>query len=227
MLFDRYKEVTERCLELGEKMDILAQGEGIELRQLLEEREWLAKTITRQVKGVLEEVRDGIEFLRNWIEEEIEKVEKASSRDGIPADVLDMEKVMDEATVIRDRARELMLEKESGECNAGEEVSGENVYPKAAEIRIDLPKDEDNIQNNSKMHVNYAGEINKAINEAAVSVSQPTGGIFNKDIIASLENKLDPGFIDKQKSPGPASNNKNESKMTKKEQSRKSKKKKK
>ena len=162
MLFNRYREVTERCLELGGKMESLSNEEAAELRRLLEEQAWLSKTISRQTKGALEGVRQSLGRIEQWVDEALVQVEKALDNRGIPSDVLALEDIMEKAVSLRDKARSLVWEDGiEEEKTAGTESTydGEG-YPYAADIRIDMSEQKDDQERKSRDEINaWAREV--------------------------------------------------------------------
>lgn len=217
MLFARYKEVTDRCLELGAKMDVITNKEGVELRRLLEEQAWLSKTIARQVKGILEELRQGLGCIQDWIAEAFSKVERALDEKGIPSDILALEEVMAQGSALREQVRGLMLESETSEQVIGsdENTRQQEICPRAAEIRIDLLTDG---ESEDIKTLTPREEIDAGVKQVAVSAvepdicgviepqqvefqrdnSQPVEAMTYKvsdEIITRLENKLSPKLL--------------------------------
>lgn len=209
MLLNRYKNVTDRCLELGCKMDTLTNEEGIELRRLLEEQAFLTKTFSRKVKGVLEEVRQEIMDIKSWLAVASEKVEKAIDEKGMPSDILALDEVMKHAEALRDKIRNLKLN------NAIEEKH--TSLNDSAEIRINLASN--NHKEAKELNSVTKHEINSINKEVAATIARP---IYNeietisgdsvsmvpyikpvepmtytlpKDIVAKIEKKLEPNEI--------------------------------
>jgi len=180
LLFNRYQEVTGRCLELGAKMDTLTNEEGLELRRLLEEQAWLSKTIARQAKGVLEELRERLEYIENWIAEASVQVERSLGDHGIPSDILALEDVMSRATALRDKARNLISEHSSeGDSNARTEITcqGDKSYPQAANIRIDLSTNDEDGDEGTLI---FQREIDSAVEEVAASTAGIDYSVVNE-----------------------------------------------
>lgn len=173
MLFNRYKEVTDRCLELGAKMDTLTNEEGAELRRLLEEQAWLSKTIARQASGALEEVRRALESIESWMSKASGQVERALDQRGIPSDILALEDVVNNAAALRDRARNLM----PGAGNNGEiSPPGGKEYPQGADIRIDFIAGEESGEDQTLVDKSRQ-EINSATEEVAASTAELSDNI--------------------------------------------------
>lgn len=197
LLFSRYREITERCLELGAKMDSITNEESSELRRLLKEQAWLTKTVTRQVQGILEELREGLGRIESWIAAAEAKVSKAVDSRGMPADILDLEEIMNKGTELREGVRN--LDSKPG-LPAAKKGRPARELPPAAEIRIDIQADED-----SKEAVGAAGrEIRMGKEEAAPARTggKPVGedsiifpGELCRDVLTKLEKKLVPEVL--------------------------------
>ncbi|GEM_PF-2679253 len=191
MLFNRYREVTNRCLELGGKMESLSNEEAAELRRLLEEQAWLSKTISRQTKGALEGVRQSLGRIEQWVNEALVQVEKALDNRGIPSDVLALEDIMEKAVSLKDKARSLAWDDgiEEGKTALGEPVNNGGEYPYAADIRIDMSEKKDDQEKKSIEEINAWGrevavtspEINLPANNITLE-STPVGSKDRKQV---------------------------------------------
>ncbi|MTI86077.1 MAG: hypothetical protein FH756_19810 [Firmicutes bacterium] len=199
LLFNRYREVTDRCLELGAKMDSLANEEGAELRRLLEEQAWLSKTIARQAKGTLEQVGQSLGRIESWINEALAKAEKALDDSGIPSDIFALEDVIVDAVSLRDKAKSLVSDEGMEGLNTAGQVltySNSDVCSGGAEIRIDLSE-------NHEDHVEIEKEIEDAAKEVAVASPDPQVSPYPMtyklppDLVGSLEKKLFPEKLPK------------------------------
>lgn len=205
MLFNRYKEVTDRCFELGAKMDTLTNEEGVELQRLLGEKTWLSKTIARNAKGALEEVKHSFDLINAWVGEAHGHVEQAIDQNGTPVDILALEKVIRNAAALRDKARDLM---------PGGKTKRDKDYPPGAEIRIDFIAGEEAGEIpeealNSKQEIDAAAEEVAVAEVVAPEKAKPRTAVplveppppepmtyrLSRDVVASLEEKLQPDLL--------------------------------
>jgi len=205
LLFNRYREVTDRCLELGAKMDSLANEEGAELRRLLEEQAWLSKTIARQAKGTLEQVSQSLGRIESWINEALAKAEKALDDSGIPSDIFALEDVIVNAVSLRDKAKSLVSDEGMEGLNTAGQVhtySNSDVCSGGAEIRIDLSENHEDHEDHED-HEEIEKEIEGAAKEVAVACPDPQVSPYPMtyklppDLVGSLEKKLSPEKLPK------------------------------
>jgi len=110
LMFKRYEDVVLRLEELGARVGKLNNSERQELQSLLEEQAWLSATVVKKARSVLEDIDQSFERLFDWMIYNSDLIERAAGEKGTPEDVLQLERMMDEAVKLRDRLWQLKLE---------------------------------------------------------------------------------------------------------------------
>lgn len=110
MLFDRYGEILERLEDLGARVGELNNRDRQLMQNLLDEQEWLAATLVKRARFLLEEIDRSFEKLFDWMISFSDVIDRAAGPGGTPADVLRMERIMQEAEDLRERLNNLVPE---------------------------------------------------------------------------------------------------------------------
>jgi hypothetical protein len=109
-MFKRYAGVVSRLEELGARVGKLNNSERQELCSLLEEQAWLSATVVKKARSVLEDIDQSFERLFDWMIYNSDLIERAAGENGTPEDVLQLERMIDEAVKLRDRLWQFKLE---------------------------------------------------------------------------------------------------------------------
>lgn len=115
MLFDRYGEVLMRLEELGAKVGNLNNRDRQVMQNLLDEQEWLSATLVKRAKFLLEEIDRSFEKLFDWMITFSDLIDRAAGHGGTPAEVLRMEKMMQEADDLRERLNRMVTDQDQDE----------------------------------------------------------------------------------------------------------------
>lgn len=110
LMFKRYAGVVSRLEELGARVGKLNNSERQELCSLLEEQAWLSATVVKKARSVLEDIDQSFERLFDWMIYNSDLIERAAGENGTPEDVLQLERMIDEAVKLRDRLWQFKLE---------------------------------------------------------------------------------------------------------------------
>ncbi len=115
MLFDRYGEILTRLEELGARVGSLNNRDRQVMQNLLEEQEWLSATLVKRAKFLLEEIDRSFEKLFDWMITFSDLIDRASGHGGTPAEVLRMERMMQEADELRERLNRMVTDRDHDE----------------------------------------------------------------------------------------------------------------
>lgn len=143
MLFDRYGEVLVRLEELGARVGNLNNRDRQVMQNLLEEQEWLSATLVKRAKFLLEEIDRSFEKLFDWMITFSDLIDRASGHGGTPAEVLRMERMMQEADDLRERLNRMVTDRDQREdvpflITAGTKEKGEGLKPDKEQLKLSV-----------------------------------------------------------------------------------------
>ena len=143
MLFDRYGEVLVRLEELGARVGNLNNRDRQVMQNLLEEQEWLSATLVKRAKFLLEEIDRSFEKLFDWMITFSDLIDRASSHGGTPAEVMRMERMMQEADDLREQLNRMVTERDQREdvpfiITAGAEGKREGLKQDKEHLRLSV-----------------------------------------------------------------------------------------
>jgi len=143
VLFDRYGEVLVRLEELGSRVGNLNNRDRQVMQNLLEEQEWLSATLVKRAKFLLEEIDRSFEKLFDWMITFSDLIDRASGHGGTPAEVLRMERMMQEADELRERLNRMVTDRNQREdvpfiITAGTKEKGEGLKQDKEELKLSV-----------------------------------------------------------------------------------------
>jgi len=143
VLFDRYGDVLVRLEELGARVGNLNNRDRQVMQNLLEEQEWLSATLVKRAKFLLEEIDRSFEKLFDWMITFSDLIDRSSSHGGTPAEVLQMEKMMQEADDLRERLNRMVVERDQAEdvpfiITAGTEKKRAGLKPDKKQLELSV-----------------------------------------------------------------------------------------
>jgi|GEM_PF-1503646 len=141
MLFDRYGEILTRLEELGSRVGSLNNRDRQVMQNLLEEQEWLSATLVKRAKFLLEEIDRSFEKLFDWMITFSDLIDRASGHGGTPAEVLRMERMMQEADDLRERLNRMVTDRDHGEdipfiVTSGSGEKGAGLVPDREQFKL-------------------------------------------------------------------------------------------